>query len=80
MDRPERPGALTTEVVLSRFRGELTLLGGRGEAGGDPGPDYGDEPAWAARSGRHRRAAPAGGQGRGKPATLADDLDDDIPF
>jgi single-strand DNA-binding protein len=70
----------TTEVVLSRFRGELTLLGGRGEPGGDPGADFGDE----AGTGGAQRSAPArgqgGGQGRSKPATLADDLDDDIPF
>ena len=39
----------TTEVVLQRFRGEMTLLGGRGEGGGggqgggdsDRGDDYG---------------------------------------
>jgi single-strand DNA-binding protein len=32
----------TTEIVLQRFRGELTLLGGRGEGGGSRGdaPDY----------------------------------------
>jgi len=31
----------TTEVVLQRFRGELTLLGGRGEGGGGGGGGYG---------------------------------------
>ncbi len=31
----------STEVVLQRFRGELTLLDGRGEGGGGGGGDYG---------------------------------------
>ena len=57
----------TTEVVLSRFKGELTLLGGRGEGGGDAmsGPsDYGDD--------HGRRALPharrPGGRGPSGPA------------
>ena len=61
----------TTEVVLGRFRGELTMLdtrggggGGQGGGGGDHGGgDPGAEPDYA---------APGGGG--------ADDLDDDIPF
>jgi single-strand DNA-binding protein len=69
----------TTEVVLSRFKGELTLLGGRGDAGADPGGDYGDDQpsAGPARSGPPSRG-PAGGRGKGP--SLADELDDDIPF
>jgi single-strand DNA-binding protein len=31
----------TTEIVLQRYRGELTLLGGRGEGGGTAGGDFG---------------------------------------
>src|SRR5262245_55416350 len=69
----------TTEVVLTRFRGELTLLGGRGETGGDPGADYGDEPGMGSAQRAAPSRGPSGGQGRGKPSTLADDLDDDIP-
>ena len=69
----------TTEVVLARFRGELVLLGGgRGEGqGGEPGPP--DEADYGA-------PAPRGGQARGggnrspRPSSLADELDDDIPF
>ena len=57
----------TTEVVLGRFRGELTLLDGRGESSGFGAaaePDYGSQtPAAEPRGG----AAPAG-------------FDDDIPF
>jgi single-strand DNA-binding protein len=59
----------STEVVLQRFRGELTMLdgkGGGGPGGGGGGGDMGEgfsEPASGGRSG--------GGGG---------DLDDDIPF
>ena len=61
-----------TEVVLSRFRGELTLLGGRGESGGGRGDDMPRE-----------RAAPSSrgaGGGGGWDARRGGDLDDDIPF
>lgn len=65
----------TTEVVLSRFRGELTMLDGRGEAGGSaPAGGVGDEePAQA------MGAAGGGGGGRQQPARKSD-LDDEIPF
>tara|TARA_B100000315_G_scaffold260808_1_gene325641 strand:+ start:1198 stop:1662 length:465 start_codon:yes stop_codon:yes gene_type:complete len=56
----------TTEVVLGNFKGELTMLDGRGDSGGGGGggggsqePDYGSGPS-------------GGGAG--------DDLDDEIPF
>jgi single-strand DNA-binding protein len=60
----------TTEVVLQRFRGELTMLDGRSGGGGDfggggggGGQDFG------------------GGGGGGAPSGGgAGDLDDDIPF
>lgn len=69
----------TTEVVISRFKGELTLLDGRGGEGGgsfDAGPgseaDYG-----AARQPAPSRG-PASGGGGGWDAPP--DLDDEIPF
>ena len=55
----------TTEVVLSGFRGVLTMLDSRADGGG--GRDYGGEPA----------AAPAAARDSGPSST---DLDDDIPF
>jgi single-strand DNA-binding protein len=73
-----------TEVVLQRFRGELTLLDGRGQGAGDEmGGGYGGS-SGGGRSdfGRgspmegSRRPAPAGGGGGRGSA----DLDDDIPF
>lgn len=32
----------TTEIVLGQYRGELQMIGGRGEGGGGGGGDYGD--------------------------------------
>ena len=74
----------TTEVVLQRFRGELTLLDGRGGAGGG---DQDEEGGGQVRSGgdfgrsspMERRPAPAGGGGGGGGSRYSD-LDDDIPF
>jgi len=54
----------TTEIVLGRFRGELTMLDSRSSEGGGAGSGPSEEPA----------AAGAGGGGG------ASDLDDEIPF
>ncbi|MFO1076085.1 MAG: single-stranded DNA-binding protein [Geminicoccaceae bacterium] len=74
----------TTEVVLSRFRGELTLLGGRGEGGGDyGGPADLDDQGYGAPAPRSAPAGRGGGApagGRGRPQAMAEELDDDIPF
>ena len=78
----------TTEVVLTRFKGELVLLGGRDDAGGGrdmapPLDDYGDEPVrGGAGTGGGRGAPPArgGGGGRAPQRPPETDLDDDIPF
>jgi single-strand DNA-binding protein len=60
----------TTEVVLGKFRGELTMLDGRGEGGGTMSDDGGsDEPMRAPRAAGARVPVPAGA-----------DLDDEIPF
>lgn len=83
----------TTEVVLRPFRGELTLLDGRGEGGGGAGPSagggsgYGDDmgggdyggssPPPPARGGGY--GGGGGSPGRGAPPPMSD-LDDDIPF
>ncbi|MCW2273489.1 single-stranded DNA-binding protein [Rhodoblastus acidophilus] len=71
----------TTEVVLQRFRGELTLLDSRGR-GGEEG-SYGGESF--GRSSPMQRG-PSGGQGGGfgggasGGGRSSDALDDDIPF
>lgn len=59
----------TTEIAVPRFRGQLTMLGGRGEEGGFAGESSDDR---SPRQGAAPAApAPAGG---------TDDFDDDIPF
>lgn len=67
----------TTEVVLQRFRGELVLLGGPGDAssGGPPERDTGD---WG-RTPSQGRTTAARGEG-GRQSNDYDDLDDEIPF
>jgi single-strand DNA-binding protein len=69
----------STEVVLQRYRGELTMLDGRGGAGGgDFAPE--DEAGGAGSFG----GAGGGGSGRGGGAPGGrggpPDLDDEIPF
>ena len=66
----------TTEVVLQRFRGELTLLDSRG--GGearDSFPDEGGARSFSRAPAAERRPALSSGGGGG-----AAPLDDDIPF
>jgi len=69
----------STEVVLQRFRGELTLLDSRGGGAGAPSEDAGDEGRASGQFGRsspmERRPAPAAAGGK-----YAGELDDDIPF
>ena len=55
----------TTEIVLQRFRGELTMLDGRGEGGGaSHGGEFADAP----------------GPSSPPPRKGGADLDDEIPF
>jgi len=79
----------TTEVVLQKFRGELTMLDSRGggAAGASAGGgDYGEEEPVAGgfgggaggRSGGG--GAPRGGSGSGSGGGGGSDLDDEIPF
>ncbi len=68
----------TTEIVLQRFRGELTILDGRG-GGGEIGDDTGGSSRgeFGRSSPMEKRPALAGAGGGSK---YANDLDDDIPF
>ena len=69
----------STEVVLRPFRGELTMLGGRGDASGGGGADYGGDRGGYDDSrggGRSDRGSDRGGaRGGAMP-----DMDDEIPF
>jgi single-strand DNA-binding protein len=83
-DQQSNQERYTTEIVLQRFRGELTLLDSRGAGSGEGRESFGgaDErpsfPSSSARSGgsgeRRPAMAPAASTGGGA------DLDDDIPF
>ncbi len=78
----------STEVVLQRFRGELTLLdgrdgGGRAEMGG--GDDMGGAVGYDRGGGGGMSRGGGGGMGGGggrsaPPRGKGGDLDDDIPF
>lgn len=65
----------TTEVVLQRFRGELTMLDGRG--GGGEAPAEGEEVGGGYSGGG---GGGGGGRSSGGRAPAGGDLDDDIPF
>ena len=71
----------TTEVVLQRFRGELTLLDGRGDNAGASSDDSGDFGRTGAMDrGGGNRAGGGGGGRSGGGASFAEELDDEIPF
>lgn len=81
-----------TEIVLQRYRGELTLLDGRGQGGGAGDSDEGGSIGYGGRQGGYSggggsyggSSGGSSGGGRGPaPAgggRLGGDLDDDIPF
>jgi single-strand DNA-binding protein len=69
----------TTEIVLQRFRGELTLLDSRGGGAGDAEEEAGQVTRggdFGRSSPMERRPATAGAGGGSRYS----DLDDDIPF
>ena len=74
----------TTEIVLQRFRGELTLLGGRdgGGGGGQRGGGQSDGGNWGGDDGASQFGSGSGGGGapRGGGSAFDSDLDDDVPF
>jgi single-strand DNA-binding protein len=68
----------STEIVLQKFRGELTMLGGRAGGGNDASSDDGGYSAPTGRGG-----GSFSGGGRPAPASGPKenfDLDDEIPF
>ena len=76
----------TTEVVLQRYRGELTMLDSRGgdgggQGGGNFGGGYGGDQGFGGGSsgGGNQGGGFGGGQG-GQGGQGGSDLDDEIPF
>jgi len=70
----------STEVVLQRFRGELTMLDGRGEGGGGGGFEPDDGGYGGGGPGGGGGGSGGGGGGRAERRPSPPDLDDDIPF
>jgi single-strand DNA-binding protein len=79
----------TTEIVLRQYRGELTLLGGRGDAGaggGAGGGGYEDRGGYEDMGGGASGGSSGGGYGRSGGAGSGgggggrSDMDDEIPF
>jgi single-strand DNA-binding protein len=68
----------TTEIVLTRFRGELTMLDSARGAGGPPAEGGYDEGYAGGGFGDERPASGTAAPARGR--TPVNDLDDDIPF
>ena len=66
----------TTEVVLQRYRGELTMVGGRND--NDGGYVGGPSSGGGASSGGGYYSPPS--QPQSEPPMRGGDLDDDIPF
>src|SRR4051794_37912590 len=67
----------STEVVIQRFRGDLTILDGRQSGGAE----HDEQPGQVSRGGEFGRSSPM--ERRPAPASAGgrrNDLDDDIPF
>ena len=65
----------STEIVLQKFRGELTMLDGRSGGGGEGG-GYGESGDFGGGGGGYS----GGGSGGGRSGGGGSDLDDEIPF
>ncbi|NIA67564.1 single-stranded DNA-binding protein [Pelagibius litoralis] len=71
----------STEVVLQRFRGELTMLDGRQDGGGGGGFGGGDQGGYSGSGGGDFGGGSSGGGSGGSGGSgPAGDLDDEIPF
>jgi len=69
----------TTEVVIPRFGGSLTMLDGRGGGGGGGGDGGGMDDDYGGVMSGGGMSSGGGGGGRAAPRGKAE-LDDDIPF
>lgn len=73
----------TTEIVIGKFRGELTMLSGRGEEGGMSEGTSSYTPRERAAPMAARNASAGSGRGSSGPSwdsPKGGDLDDEIPF
>jgi len=71
----------TTEIVLQKYRGELTMLGGRGGGGGSGGDEADAGGGYGGGGGSSYGGGGGGSSGGGRGGGGGgSDLDDDIPF
>jgi single-strand DNA-binding protein len=70
----------STEIVLQRFRGELTILDSRDSGGGGGGRDIDDMSGGGSFGGSAPRSGSGGGDRRPAGGGRGPDIDDDIPF
>lgn len=72
----------STEIVLQKFRGELTMLGGRGDGSG--ASSGGGDDGYSSGGGNYGGGGGGGGAPRSQPSgpreSFSADLDDEIPF
>jgi single-strand DNA-binding protein len=72
----------STEIVLQKFRGELTMLGGRGDGAG--ASSGGGDDGYSSGGGGGGGGGYGGGAPRSQPSgpreSFSADLDDEIPF
>ena len=68
----------STEIVLQRFNGQLTMLGGRAEGG--QGGGYGGGQSGGGRDDSYDSGFSSGGANRPSGPKESYDLNDDIPF
>ena len=71
----------STEIVLQKFRGELTMLGGRGDSAGASsggGDEYGG--GYSGGGGSSFGGGATRSQPSGPRESFSADLDDEIPF
>ena len=70
----------TTEIVLQKYRGELTMLDGRGGGEGAGDSSSGGDAGYSGGGGYSGGSSSGGGHGGGASRGGGGDLDDDIPF
>ena len=82
MDQSSGQEKFTTEVVIDRFRGELTMLSGRKDGDeGDEGEYSSRRPSNGNGSGARQQTERGGGGGAAWDSNRrSNDLDDEIPF
>ena len=70
----------STEVVIGRFNGQLTMLGGRAEGGASQGGGYGGGQSGGRGDDDYSSGFSTGGANKPSGPKESYDLNDDIPF